>query len=134
MKIPCTVCGKPVVTCQSRPRLRCSMECRTKDPNYTAKLAGPLKANWKGGRKRSSHGYILVLAKHHPRADRWGYVYEHIIAAENKIGRPLRNDESPHHLNRVKSDNRPENLQVMTRTEHKRLHWIEDNPRKRSVR
>jgi len=34
------------------------------------------------------------------------------------IGRPLNDDEMIHHRNEVKTDNRPANLQVMTKVEH----------------
>jgi len=43
------------------------------------------------------------------------------IAAET-LGRPLSRSEIVHHKNGNINDNRPENLQVMTRSEHARLH------------
>ena len=46
----------------------------------------------------------------------------HILMAEQKIGRALKPDEVVHHVNGDKEDNRPENLQVMKRSEHTRLH------------
>lgn len=47
---------------------------------------------------------------------------EHIHVMERKIGRPLRRDEVVHHVNRVRDDNRLENLQLMTRSEHTSIH------------
>lgn len=67
--------------------------------------------NWKGGRTRASNGYVLVKAPEHPDADVRGYVYEHRLVLEQKLGRPLASGEIAHHLNGVKNDNRPENLQ-----------------------
>lgn len=51
--------------------------------------------------------------------------HEHRIVAENKIGRPLVKGEIVHHLNHNKRDNRPENLIVMTQSEHFKLHLKE---------
>jgi len=48
----------------------------------------------------------------------------HRIIAEQKIGRPLTDDEVVHHINGDIQDNRPENLQVMSREEHGRLHSV----------
>jgi len=33
-------------------------------------------------------------------------------------------NEVVHHINGRKSDNRPENLAVMTKSEHSKLHWM----------
>ena len=50
------------------------------------------------------------------------YVPEHLLIAEKKIGRLVRWGEVVHHLNGIKSDNRPQNLIVVTRKRHKELH------------
>lgn len=51
--------------------------------------------------------------------------YEHRMIMEAYLGRELTQDEHVHHINGNKLDNRVENLQVITKSEHERLHAIE---------
>jgi hypothetical protein len=51
----------------------------------------------------------------HPRTRKSPYVFEHILVAEEILGRYLERDESIHHRNGVRDDNRPENLELWTR-------------------
>lgn len=68
-----------------------------------------------------SKGYYLVYAPEHPAATNRGYVYEHRLVAEELVGRRLRRNEHVHHRNGKRWDNRPENLEVMSASEHARL-------------
>jgi HNH endonuclease len=58
----------------------------------------------------------MVLMPEHPRATTAGYyVFEHILVMEDMLGRHLLPDEQVHHINGVKNDNRPENLELWVR-------------------
>ena len=82
--------------------------------------------NWKGGKTTSGAGYILVLNTEHPN-NVSGYVLEHRLVMENKIGRLLNKDEIVHHINGITEDNRIENLLILTQGEHTRLHHTKHN-------
>lgn len=54
-----------------------------------------------------------------------GYIYEHRFIMERSIGRFLTEDEVVHHLNLDPSDNRLQNLILLTRDAHAKLHdWL----------
>ncbi len=65
--------------------------------------------HWKGGR-RIVRGYVYIYKRGHHLADKHGYVKEHILVLEQKLGRCLKSGEIGHHLNGIRSDNRPGNL------------------------
>lgn len=77
---------------------------------------------WKGGRYIDTQGYVLVYQPDHAAARSNGYVLEHRLVVEGRLGRLLSDDEIVHHANKVKSDNRDENLVLTVIGEHERLH------------
>lgn len=86
-----------------------------------------------GHKKKRTDGYIKVYLPTHPNSTKDGYVMEHILIMENKIGRYLKSDEVVHHINRIRNDNRIENLKLMTFKEHARLHMIERHKKRKGV-
>lgn len=109
----------------------CSRACRNRiyrnagprGPNPN--LAGENNPAWKGGRYlEPEKGYVMVRNRSHPRARANGYVLEHILVAEQMLGRPLTPEEEVHHKNRDRADNRPENLQVFA---NHLEHWMEEH-------
>jgi HNH endonuclease len=97
----------------SSRHLRCPA-CRAKDFCQCGR-SKQANSNWKGGRTRHKAGYVMVRVPGHPRAGRGLYVFEHILVAEGLLGRYLVEGESVHHINGVRHDNRPENLELWTR-------------------
>jgi HNH endonuclease len=96
-------------TCGARKGLKyatCSA-CRTE--------SGDSNSNWRGGRTRHKRGYILLWVPDHPRTGNGSYVFEHVLVMEKMLGRYLLPGENVHHLNGVKDDNRPENLELWIR-------------------
>jgi hypothetical protein len=81
---------------------------------HSGHLKGQQNPQWKGGRTIASSGYVLIrVGKDHHLADVRGYAYEHRLVAEQKLGRRLLKGEIPHHVNGIKTDNRPENIDVV---------------------
>lgn len=92
------------------------------------KHTGKNNGNWKGG-KIKVNGYILIRKPKHPKSKN-GYIGEHIIVMEKSIGRFLKKDEIVHHKNKIRNDNRIENLQLLkNQSEHIRLHNLQRGKR-----
>ena len=77
--------------------------------------------NWRGGRSVVGKGYVKIMCPDHPRAT-GGYVLEHILKMEKKLGRPIGRDEVVHHKNGNLADNRLCNLELLSHSEHILLH------------
>jgi hypothetical protein len=93
-----------------KSRKYCSRDC------YFKANTGENHWYWKGGVKRTSDGYMRRSYD-----DR----YLHRIVMEEYLGRKLKTSEFVHHINGNPSDNRIENLQVISNSEHRKLHMKE---------
>ena len=128
--VPCGHCGEdfvqsPIKRQDGKPVLHCSRSCGiqsafAKDPRFF--LGGREHANnWAGGRMRQ-RGYIWIwnpeAAQRHRPGTKKPYVLEHRLVMEEKLGRPLLPGENVHHLNGIRDDNRPENLEL----------WVKKQP------
>jgi hypothetical protein len=71
----------------------------------------PVESSGLSRRREHSNGYWKLDGE---------YVHRRIM--ERALGRRLRTDEHVHHKNGNKKDNRLENLELMTASEHHRLH------------
>ena len=81
------------------------------------------ESHWKFRKGRSTcNGYETIRIPEHPFANKRGYVFEHRLVVEKHIGRYLKPDEKVHHINGNRTDNRIENLIIMTHKDHLRLH------------
>ena len=106
--------------CRSKGRCLCGRPKQIKSKRCVrcTSQAGAWNGNWKGGRTFHKAGYVMVKATAHPRASRHGYVFEHILVMETALGRSLIGDETIHHRNGVRDDNRVGNLEL----------WVKPQP------
>ena|SRR3990167_4144245 len=102
----------------------CSRSCssratvRVQDLSYLKPFEGQTAGRNRLSRTGHSSGYVNVLVD-------GKRVLEHRLVMEQHLGRPLRDGEIVHHVNSMKRDNRIENLEVLSRSEHNLRHWKE---------
>ena len=104
----CNFCNKIFNAINSKIKY-CSHSCHAKN------RTGNKNPNWKQG-FIIVDGYKYILNRNHPNTTKMGYVLEHRMIMENKLGRYLTKKEIVHHVNHNKLDNREENLIIYEST------------------
>lgn len=77
--------------------------------------------SWKGGRNMTSNGYISKYI------GKGKYQLEHRLIIEQLLKRKLETWEQVHHINGDKTDNRIENLKLMSISEHAKFEKMNGN-------
>lgn len=97
-----------------------------KRAKHTNHVRGSNHHRWNDGPMISEDGYVKVrVGVDHPLADPKGYAYEHLVVWR-AAGKPLpKPRELLHHKNEDKTDNRLDNLELITRKRHGELHAAE---------
>lgn len=134
LKIIFCKCGKQI-DYTSKVCLRCrAINFYQENPNFNKGINNPRygqgdlirgknNPNWKGGKRITTQGYVLVYCPTHPSAQKNGSVQEHRLVMEEKLGRYLKSEEVIHHKNRNRSDNRIINLRLFkNHSEHRKYH------------
>lgn len=115
--LECAGCGRPVVRSSSQVAESGRVFCRRCPKN-----AGENHYKWKEGQYLNPAGYRLILVQ-------GDYVLEHIYVWQqaNKASILKEAGAHVHHVNMVKTDNRPDNLLLLSSQEHGRIHRYMDS-------
>ena len=118
-EIQCSYCGKTLFTTIYREfkNMFCNNNCKG---NF---LRGENNFNYKHGNGYiRKDGRVKVYAPKHPNAPSDGLMYRYRLVAEEMLGRYLEPNETVHHKDLDPTNDDPSNLQVMTKSEHQKLH------------
>jgi HNH endonuclease len=115
--VNCPICGKELRFAESTLKVRhkgikcCSRECMLE-----ASKAGIIDFGFRNEGNKNGNNARKRIWKD------GSVFYEHRLIMEDHIGRPLESWEHVHHINENPKDNRIENLQMVTASEHGKIH------------
>ena len=140
----CKKCWESVIEASLYPKVYCKCGCGELIPSITKgrweasyKLGhntegryqkSEMHPNYKGGRRQTTGGYIIILKRDHPYASKSGHVMEHRLVYEEYMTKKwgirfiIHPTLEVHHINGIKDDNRIENLKLVTVKEHGEIH------------
>jgi len=100
----CERCGKPYKAWDTKKAKYCSRSCQVRRP-------------------------ISKVTRYRQVFHDGRYIAEHRAIIEKELGRRLTRRETVHHVNGNKLDNSRENLQLIDRADHARMHYLEQRAR-----
>lgn len=123
----CRACLQPLHKARQRANAPKCLDCDNKTSSKSCVRCRPCSqkhrsgANhhaYKGGRTVTPRGYVYLSGyPDHPNAKGAGSIAEHVLVMSQMLGRPLTKDENVHHRNGIRWDNRPENLELWSRSQ-----------------
>lgn len=87
---------------------------------------GERNNHWGDGRYQDKDGYIWIRQPDHPFAKSNGFVQEHRLVVEARLGRFLQPEEIVHHDDENPANNADSNLILTDRPEHARIHSLNE--------
>lgn len=114
----------------ARRRISAALRTRIPSEETRRKLSeskqGHRNPNWKGGKGSYRNRTWVFVGQDHPMSNSLGWCFEHRLVMAGVLGRMLASDEHVHHLDLDQTNNAPENLVILSPSQHSRLHRLID--------
>lgn len=127
----CVGCGNsfhPVYGCEESARY-CANKCKRGHFKHSQQSKEQMSKNMKGRpcvnrkEKIDRSGYWYIYMPTHPFSGKQGYIAEHRLVMEAKVGRYLKLEEAVHHIDHDTKNNSIDNLELCeSHGEHTKIH------------